>query len=475
MEVGVGLTTCFTAKSCSNLMQTLQNKRQAEAEVLHHPNKKNGNTNTISPRHVNDNIRKECSLGRGISKYPYRSNWKKAIEVKVKIVSSVNRAMDQCSKIKKKKNPLKKQHRSYQGQELNHTVKNRSMNSQDDSSDVVVEAKCIQSFLEERIVERVEKEEEEPMAVVEDATREECVRYFLDEVIIERIENEEEEIKTGEEDATSEEESECLIEVEWMKPIVLDDMDEQDMHGLCFDEASFLALMNYKPVIENRRVENHHEICFDEVSFYALMNYNPIQDEVKIKNGTGAISIPGHSHLWKNFTTPIFTINPIINPVPFSNISYSNSITTTNIYPTQILQENHNTPILFFFIGVLSGLVVFLYFILQRTASITEGIPCCSESLTSSTSSTQYPPSMILQQHIQILAPRGPLGIILHPSTIGPMIYCINAKSPMVGILFPGDVILAVETQSTIDWKVSVLTLYIVRSSSRPRLFTILR
>eukprot|EP00590_Aulacoseira_subarctica_P009672 CAMPEP_0172434140 /NCGR_PEP_ID=MMETSP1064-20121228/70473_1 /TAXON_ID=202472 /ORGANISM="Aulacoseira subarctica , Strain CCAP 1002/5" /LENGTH=389 /DNA_ID=CAMNT_0013182339 /DNA_START=170 /DNA_END=1339 /DNA_ORIENTATION=- len=63
--------------------------------------------------------------------------------------------------------------------------------------------------------------------------------------------------------------------------------------------------------------------------------------------------------------------------------------------------------------------------------------------------SSRSPQHRVSQHEAICYAPKGPLGLIMESSAFGPMVHSVKQFSPMVGILNPGDIIIAVDDEDT--------------------------
>ena len=74
----------------------------------------------------------------------------------------------------------------------------------------------------------------------------------------------------------------------------------------------------------------------------------------------------------------------------------------------------------------------------------------------------------------EIFAPAGKLGIIVDTSNDGPIIHSINGDSPLIGKVFPGDYIIAIDGEDTSNWSAHHVTKLVARKSGSVRKLTIL-
>jgi hypothetical protein len=75
----------------------------------------------------------------------------------------------------------------------------------------------------------------------------------------------------------------------------------------------------------------------------------------------------------------------------------------------------------------------------------------------------------------EIDAPPGKLGIFIDQSAEGPFIHSLKRKSALNGVLFEGDLIVAVDGQDTREWGAEKLTHYVATKSRYERKITIMR
>ncbi|KAL7458419.1 hypothetical protein ACHAWC_009996, partial [Mediolabrus comicus] len=72
-----------------------------------------------------------------------------------------------------------------------------------------------------------------------------------------------------------------------------------------------------------------------------------------------------------------------------------------------------------------------------------------------------------------VYAPAGKLGIIVDSSTEGPVVHSLKDGSPLVGNVFIGDLIVAVDDEDTSDWSAHFLTKLVARKSGSVRKLTL--
>ena len=73
-----------------------------------------------------------------------------------------------------------------------------------------------------------------------------------------------------------------------------------------------------------------------------------------------------------------------------------------------------------------------------------------------------------------VFAPAGKLGIIVDTSSDGPVVHSIKSDSPLVGKVFTGDYIVAVDDEDTSDWSAHYVTKLVARKSGSVRKLTLL-
>ena len=73
-----------------------------------------------------------------------------------------------------------------------------------------------------------------------------------------------------------------------------------------------------------------------------------------------------------------------------------------------------------------------------------------------------------------IYAPAGKLGIIVDTSRDGPVIHSIKGDSPLIGKVFIGDYIVAIDDEDTSDWSSHYVTKLVARKSGSVRKLTLL-
>eukprot|EP00985_Skeletonema_marinoi_P008290 scaffold3716_cov129-Skeletonema_marinoi.AAC.1 len=74
----------------------------------------------------------------------------------------------------------------------------------------------------------------------------------------------------------------------------------------------------------------------------------------------------------------------------------------------------------------------------------------------------------------EVFAPAGKLGLIVDTSDDGPIVHSINGDSPLVGQVFAGDYIVAVDGEDTSDWSAQNVTKLVARKSGSARKLTLM-
>jgi hypothetical protein len=74
-----------------------------------------------------------------------------------------------------------------------------------------------------------------------------------------------------------------------------------------------------------------------------------------------------------------------------------------------------------------------------------------------------------------VIAPPGKLGIIIDTCSDGPIVHSVEGGSPLEGLIFKGDLIVAIDNEDTREWSAHNLTKSIVKKSKMARKFTVLR
>ena len=74
----------------------------------------------------------------------------------------------------------------------------------------------------------------------------------------------------------------------------------------------------------------------------------------------------------------------------------------------------------------------------------------------------------------EVFAPAGKLGLIVDTSDDGPIVHSINGDSPLVGQVFAGDYIVAVDGEDTSDWSAHNVTKLVAQKSGRVRKLTLM-
>jgi len=98
-------------------------------------------------------------------------------------------------------------------------------------------------------------------------------------------------------------------------------------------------------------------------------------------------------------------------------------------------------------------------------------VPEQSQAEPSVCSFMDMPPKRVRRD---VYAPAGKLGIIVDTSSDGPIVHSLNADSPLVGKVFIGDYIVAVDDEDTSDWSAHYVTKLVARKSGSVRKLTLL-
>ena len=75
----------------------------------------------------------------------------------------------------------------------------------------------------------------------------------------------------------------------------------------------------------------------------------------------------------------------------------------------------------------------------------------------------------------EIVAPKGKLGIIIDTCSDGPIVHSVKPTSPLDGLIFKGDLVVAVDGEDTREWSAHYLTKLVAKKSREERRFTVLR
>jgi hypothetical protein len=79
------------------------------------------------------------------------------------------------------------------------------------------------------------------------------------------------------------------------------------------------------------------------------------------------------------------------------------------------------------------------------------------------------------QQSVNIVAPPGKLGIIVDTCSEGPVVHGVKVGSPLKGLIFKGDLIVAIDDEDTREWSAHFLTKLVAKKSKMTRKITVLR
>jgi hypothetical protein len=73
-----------------------------------------------------------------------------------------------------------------------------------------------------------------------------------------------------------------------------------------------------------------------------------------------------------------------------------------------------------------------------------------------------------------VIAPEGKLGIIIDTTVEGPIVYKVNANSPLEGVIFPGDLIVKIDDIETRAMSANNITTLMVQTAGQKRALTVL-
>lgn len=76
---------------------------------------------------------------------------------------------------------------------------------------------------------------------------------------------------------------------------------------------------------------------------------------------------------------------------------------------------------------------------------------------------------------MDIVAPPGKLGIIIDTCGEGPIVHSVKPTSPLEGLMFKGDLVVAVDDEDTREWSAHYLTKLVAKKSKFERKITVLR
>ncbi|KAL7534635.1 hypothetical protein ACHAXR_006001 [Thalassiosira sp. AJA248-18] len=74
-----------------------------------------------------------------------------------------------------------------------------------------------------------------------------------------------------------------------------------------------------------------------------------------------------------------------------------------------------------------------------------------------------------------IIAPPGKLGIIIDTCSEGPVVHSVKPSSPLVGLIFKGDLVVAVDDEDTREWSAHYLTKLVAKKSKCERKISVMR
>lgn len=73
-----------------------------------------------------------------------------------------------------------------------------------------------------------------------------------------------------------------------------------------------------------------------------------------------------------------------------------------------------------------------------------------------------------------LLDKQGKLGIVIDTTLEGPVVHKISSESPLEGIIFPGDIIVAINDVDTRAMSASAITALMARTATSRRVLTVL-
>lgn len=74
-----------------------------------------------------------------------------------------------------------------------------------------------------------------------------------------------------------------------------------------------------------------------------------------------------------------------------------------------------------------------------------------------------------------IYAPPGKLGIIIDTCSEGPIVHSVKPTSPLITVIFKGDLVVAVDDEGTVEWSAHYLTKLVAKKSKCERKITVMR
>ena len=86
----------------------------------------------------------------------------------------------------------------------------------------------------------------------------------------------------------------------------------------------------------------------------------------------------------------------------------------------------------------------------------------------------QWDDALPMRIRRDVVAPPGKLGIIIDTSSQGPIIHIVKPGSALEGLVFDGDLIIAVDDEDTSDWSAHYLTKLMAQKSKYERKITVL-
>lgn len=97
-----------------------------------------------------------------------------------------------------------------------------------------------------------------------------------------------------------------------------------------------------------------------------------------------------------------------------------------------------------------------------------------SGATSGATASTASEDRMARKFKRTVIAPEGKLGIIIDTTVEGPIVYKVNASSPLEGVIFPGDLIVKIDDIETRAMSANNITTLMVQTAGQKRALTVL-
>lgn len=79
------------------------------------------------------------------------------------------------------------------------------------------------------------------------------------------------------------------------------------------------------------------------------------------------------------------------------------------------------------------------------------------------------------RMRVDIVAPAGKLGLIIDTCADGPVVHSVKSTSPLQGLVFKGDLVVAIDDEETVEWSAHYLTKLVAKKSKCERKITVLR